>query len=191
MRMPHLLSTLLLAGATLAAGAGSAHAADGSYTIAFRNLPSTGLQGDADNTTLAFHLPSLAYITGLTWTVDVQAFDPSWLQELTLSLTATSGEGVQFSPAPNAAAAGSFQGQGRVDLVNSGLAFRLAADGRLNLEVYDAVDDLPGLADGRWRSATLQLAYTAAVPEPASVALLLAGIGVVGLRHRRERALPG
>lgn len=187
MKLPHLAAALLLAGTALTS---PAQAADGTLSIEFRNLYSTGLQGDADNTTLSYRLPAQAFITGLSWTVDVQAFDPSWLQELTLALTASSGEGVQLSPATDMATAGSWQGQGRVNLVDSGLGFHLGSDGRLNLELYDAVDDLAGLPDGRWRSASLQVAYTAAVPEPASIALLMAGLGVVGLRQRRSRALP-
>ena len=187
MRMQSLAVRLLLAGAAMAALSGGARAADATFTIEFRNLYSTGLQGDADNTSLSYRLPSQAFITGLAWTVDVQAFDPSWLQELTLGLTASNGEGVQFSPATDVATAGSWQGQGRVNLVDSGLGFRLGNDGRLNLELYDAVDDLAGLPDGRWRSATLQVAYTAAVPEPASAALLLAGLLTVAANRRRHR----
>ncbi|MDT7838828.1 PEP-CTERM sorting domain-containing protein [Aquabacterium sp. OR-4] len=188
MRTPPLLASLLLAGAALAGQAQAADTRAGTLDIAFTNLPSTGLQGDADNSTLTYRLPAQAFITGLRWTVDVQAFDPSWLQELSLALTASNGEGVQFSPAPDQASAGSWQGQGSVDLLNSGLAFRLGGDGRLQLELYDAVDDLAGLADGRWRSATLQVAYTAAVPEPTSAALLLAGLlGVASLGARRRR----
>ncbi|MBP6900776.1 MAG: PEP-CTERM sorting domain-containing protein [Burkholderiaceae bacterium] len=175
-----------LAGAGL--GAQAVEQAPGTLQLAFSNIYSVGLSGDSDNTTWTAWLPTGATITRLSWQVTVEAFDPSWLQELTLALTNSAGEGVQFSPALDIAESGSHQSSGQIDLVNSGLSFAVGSDRRLHLEWYDAWDDLDGLPDGRWTQASLQIGYTAPVPEPASAALLLAGLlGVAGAASRRRR----
>lgn len=177
------------AGLVLVAAAPAVLAAPGEQTLAieFGNLPSIGVKGDADNASLVFTLAPQAWITGLRWTVDLTATDPSWLSELTLDLTSSGGEGVQLSPGDGQNAAGTLQASGQLDLVNNGLGFRLKDDGRLVLQFYEAADDLAG-ADGRWTSGLLQVTYTAPVPEPASAGLLLAGLlATAAWRRRRPR----
>jgi hypothetical protein len=174
------------AGLVLLAAAPAVLAADQTLKIEFSNLPSFDEKGSADNTSLVYTLAPQAYITGLRWSVNLSALDPSWLSELTLDLTSSSGEGVQLSPGDGSNVAGTLQASGQLDLVNSGLGFRLQDDGRLVLEFYDAVNDLPG-ADGRWASGQLQLTYTAPVPEPASAGLLMAGLLAVGAWRARGR----
>jgi hypothetical protein len=150
---------------------------DHTLVIEFNNLYSADEKGSSDNTTLVYHLAPQAWITGLSWTVNVTAYDPSWLSELTLDLTNTQGEGIQLSPADRVNNAGSLITSGQIDLVNNGLGFRLQSDGRLTLEFYDAYDDLAGAPDGQWSSGLLQVHYlAAAVPEPAPAGLLLAGL---------------
>lgn len=178
------------AGLVLLAAAPAVLAADNlaNYTlkIEFADLPSIGEKGDFDNASLVYTLAPQAYITGLSWSVNLTALDPSWLSELTLELTNTGGEGVQLSPADGSNYAGSLQTSGQIDLVNNGLGFRLNSDGRLHLEFYDAFDDLVG-ADGRWGAGLLEVSYTAPVPEPASAGLLLAGLLAAGAWRARKR----
>lgn len=175
------------AGLVLLAAAPAVLAADQTLKIEFSNLPSFDEKGSVDNTSLVYTLAPQAYITGLRWSVNLSALDPSWLSELTLDLTSSSGEGLQLSPGDGSNLAGMLQASGQLDLVNNGLGFRLQDDGRLVLEFYDAVNDLPG-ADGRWTSGQLQLTYTAPVPEPASAGLLLAGLLAVGAWRARGRS---
>lgn len=174
-------------GLVMLAAAPAVLAANQTLHIEFSNLPSFDELGAADNTSLVYTLAPQAHITGLSWSVNLTALDPSWLSELTLDLTSSSGEGVQLSPGDGSNLAGTLQASGQLDLVNSGLSFRLKDDGRLMLEFYDAVNDLPS-ADGRWTSGLLQVTYTAPVPEPASAGLLLAGLLAVGTWRTRGRA---
>ncbi len=189
MRSPSSLAAVaaVTAGLTLLAAAPAALAAQQTLKIEFSNLPSFDEAGSADNVGLVYTLAPQAYITGLSWSVDITAHEPSWLSELTLDLTSSSGEGVQLSPGDGSNVAGSMLASGQLDLVNGGLSFRLKNDGRLLLSFYDAVNDLPG-ADGRWNAGVLQVNYTAPVPEPASAGLLLAGLLATAAWRRRAAA---
>lgn len=176
----------LAAGLVLLAAAPAVLAADQTLRIEFSNLPSVDEAGSADNAGLVYTLAPQAWITALSWSVNLAALDPSWLSELTLDLTNSGGEGVQLSPGDGHNLAGTLQASGQLDLVNSGLGFRLKNDGRLLLSFYDAVNDLPG-ADGRWTAGLLQVTYTAPVPEPASAGLLLSGLVAAGAWRRRSK----
>ena len=193
MRLHHLAAACVVGIAALAATPVATAATD-TLVINFNNLYSTDIKGSADNTLLTHTLAPGAYLTGVSWVVQMTAFDPSWLSEMTLELTNSLGEGVQLSPAGDLNAAGTLGISGQIDLVNTGLAFRLASDGQLQLELFDAVDDLAGQPDGRWLSGLLRIDYTAPapVPEPASATLLLAGLtGVLAVRRRQRSAAQG
>lgn len=192
MRFHHLAAACVVCISGLLAPA--VQAATDTLVINFNNLYSTDVKGSADNTLLTYTLAPGAYLTGVSWVVQMTAFDPSWLSEMTLELTNSRGEGVQLSPAADLNAAGNLAVSGQTDLVNTGLAFRLGDDGQLQLELFDAVDDLAGQPDGRWSSGLLRFDYTAPapVPEPASAALLLAGLtGVLAVRRRQRSAALG
>jgi hypothetical protein len=181
---PHRIAAVA-AGLLLALTA--APAAAGSFVVDLRNVASQGEKDGADNTVLAFSLGAGAYVSGFSWDVDVTAFEPSWLSELTLNFGNSSGVGVSFAPLETDAA-GNATASGSLDLVNNGLAFTLKPDGKLQLEFHDSFDDIAGAADGRWNRASFSFEFTPAVPEPASFATLglgLAAIAALGARRRR------
>lgn len=171
----------------LAALAGGAHAE--TFTFDFENLYSVDDKGADGNARLSFELGAGAFITGFGWDIDVTAFDPSFLSELTLDFTNTLGVGAAFSPAPEAYASGSWAGAGSVDLVNTGVSFHLQPDGMLHLEFHEFYDDEAGVPDGLWRSGSLSFDYVAApIPEPATYALWASGLlAVAAWRGRRRR----
>lgn len=168
-------------------------AAAATFSFDFANVASQDEKGSDDNTRFEFNLGADSFITGVRWTVDVEAYAPSWLSELTLDITGKSGEGIALSPALAFEEPGRRTISGSFDLLNQGLAFRLGSDGKMKLEFYDDFNDLPG-ADGLWHSGRLSFDYVAApVPEPATWATLAAGLGAIGLTaaRRRREAKPG
>lgn len=182
------LAAGLALGLGLGVMAGAASAAN--FTFSFDNLYSVDELGADGNVRLTHDLGAGAYITGFQWDVVVSAFDPSFVSELTLDFTASSGVGVSFSPAGEAYESGALTSSGSVNLVNAGQAFTLGHDGLLHLEFHEFYDDDTGLPDGVWNSGTLSFHYVSAVPEPGTLALWAGG--VLGLAAvRRRRSAPG
>jgi hypothetical protein len=166
-----------------AAGFSAAHAA--TFDVDFNNIYSFGEKGNEGNTTLSFDLGPLSHITGFSWNVNVTAFDPSWLSELTVELTNSSGEGFSLRPVDDVDASGTQSASGSVDLLNSGLAFYTRADGRLQMEFFEFYNDFADAVDGRWNSGRFSIIYTP-IPEPATMALFGAGLLAVLSRGRRR-----
>jgi hypothetical protein len=182
----------LFAPLALAAAAAFAPAHAAMFTFDVAGIDSHDVRDASGNATFSRFVGAGAYITGFSWNVNVTAFDPSWLTELTVDFTNTLGEGGEFSPTPDAYESGTQSFSGSIDLVNSGLGFRLGGDGQLHLQFHDSYDDLIGAADGRWNSGTLTFEYTAAVPEPSTYAMLALGLlAVAGMRLRGRRQSAG
>jgi hypothetical protein len=157
-----------------------------SFSFSFDNLYSEDALGADGNVRLTHDLGAGSYITGFQWDVVVSAFDPSFLSELTLDFTSSSGVGVSFSPAGETYASGGLASAGSVNLVNAGQAFTLGNDGLLHLEFHEFYDDATGLPDGVWNTGTLSFQYVSAVPEPGTLALWAGGLlGLAAVRRRR------
>lgn len=154
---------------------------------------SVDLLGDAGNTVWFVNVGANAVLNSLSWSVTLEAFSPSVLSEMQLSFGDSSGlDLVSFLPADGDFNSGVGSYAGSLDL--SGLGLGVGADGLLRLEFSEAFKDLaPGVADGRWLSGTLSFDVTqvSTVPEPASLALALAGLALmagVGAAGRRSSA---
>jgi len=192
------LSMKTLAAATALAtavfGANAAQAAV--FTIDF---DVTGIESHAewfspDNEVFFLDLAPGAHIIGLDYDVNLTAFSPSWLSELQVVYTDTAlTTGVVTTPGYLDSISGTASYTGSSDLVALGLDFVIGDDGLLRLEFGEGFDDSSVDPDGVWNFGTLTFTYEAddvpppSVPEPASWAMMIGGLGLAGAFLRRSR----
>jgi hypothetical protein len=167
--------------------AGVAGAAEQYQVVDVAGIASYDLQGAADNTVIELNLGALSRVTSIGWNVDISAYAPSWLADMEVHVTSTSGEGVVFTPSATMAAGTEHQ-QGYSKLDDLGLAFRVDSDGKLHLEFSESFKDLnSGAADARWDAGSFTIGYVSAVPEPSLYAMMMLGLLTVGAVARRQR----
>lgn len=149
--------------------------------------------GDPDNVVQLFNIGAGSTVTGISYNVNITAFPSSWLSEIGLFFGSSSqSNGLFFTPGISDENPGTGTYADSADLTNLGLDFAVGADGLLRLEYFEDFDDFSSF-DGVWNSGTITFTYeptvTAAVPEPATWAMMLIGFGVVGTGLRRRNAV--
>jgi hypothetical protein len=157
-------------------------------------IESFGEYGDSGNTVLTYNVGANATITGISYTVNLTAFSPSYLSELALAFEDSSqADGVFFTPGFEDANPGTGTYTDSADLVNLGLQFQVGADGLLRLEFFEDFDDGAVSPDGIWNFGTITF-FTdvidpvdpGEVPEPATGMLMGAGLALMGYTARRR-----
>lgn len=170
----------------------SASAFSAPITVNFSNIESHGELGDWDNVVRTVDVGANARITGMSFDVDLTAFDPSYLSEMAIAFESSDFmEGVYFTPAVGYDFPWTERFSGSADLVELGLDFQVGEDGLLRIEFFETYDDFWGFADGVWNFASFTFEVESAqepapVPEPASALLLAAGLAM--MRQARRRA---
>ncbi|CAN5176691.1 hypothetical protein BH11PSE10_BH11PSE10_11050 [soil metagenome] len=174
----------LAAAAALGLAGFAANAA--STIVDVSGAQSINLLGEAGNTVWLVDIGAGSSLNSLSWNVMLNALDPSTLSDLQVSFGNSGGlDLVTLSPG----VADPFSGQrsyaGSTDLAPLGLA--VGAAGLLRIEFSEGYKDfLAGTTEGQWVSGNLTFDVTAAaIPEPASAALMLLGLGLVGAQLRR------
>jgi len=180
-----ILGTLLLASS-------SAFAAQ--LTIDINNIDSFGVFRSPDNSVLNFDIGANSYITGVSYSLNLTAFAPSWVSEMAFAFTNSKvTEGVLINPAFIYDIPGTGTFADTLDLISEDLDFYVGADGILRLEFYEDYNDPSVSPDGRWNFGTITFEYTpeevaGEVPEPATALLLGGGAMLMGYAGRRRRA---
>lgn len=197
---PHLLSRPAFGGLVLAAAlvAGPALAETApagapiatTFNVDVSGILSFGEFGDPGNTVLTLDIGGLSTVVGVGWNVTLEAFSPSWLSEIGVTMGSTA-QAFELLLEPGAAdtftsGMGSYSSGGIIDLVGLGLQFDVGADGVLRMEFNESLSDFAAAADGRWVSGSLTIEVSP-IPEPATYGLMGLGLALVAAAAARRR----
>lgn len=179
-----IVSSILLASTSL-------HAAQ--MTVDINGIDSYGSFRSPDNAVLNYNIGANSYITGVTYSVNITAYSPSWLSEMGFAFTNSKvTDGVLLTPAFIYDDPGTGTFSSALNLVLQNLDFYVGADGILRLEFYEEFNDSSVSPDGRWNFGSITFEYTPevvnAVPEPATALLLGGGAMLMGFISRRRRS---
>ena len=154
----------------------------------------TGGTDDGINETLAAGLTGGVdtVVTGIGWDVNLDAFDPSWLSEATISFV---DGGVTLAPGTGDDAPGlgvNYNSGGIVDLtaIPDGYGGYLdlsftAPGGVLNLEFFESFDDAATSPDGMWLAGSALTIEHSPVPEPAAFGMMaVLALGLLAFRRK-------
>jgi hypothetical protein len=183
-KLQHLAAAAALISAGLFAGA-SAQAA--SVVVDVTGAKSVNQVLEDGNTVWYVDIGANAQLTSMDWNVMLNAFVPSSLSEMHVSVGRSDGTNlVNLVPGAADSFSGTGSYSGSLDL--TGLGFGAGADGKLRIEFNEYTKDFAfNVVEGQWVSGNLTFGVSA-VPEPASISLLLLGLGAVAGARRVRRS---
>ena len=186
-----MMKSLSIAAAIAAAAVPAASANAATLIINVAGAQSFGARGSAGNQVATYLLGAGAHITSISYNVTIEAFSPSWLSEAGIAFTDSTPitDGVLLNPGIADDISGTRTYSDTANLVALGLDFFLKADGLLRTEFYEDFNDSAVNPDAIWRSGTITITYdaaSAAVPEPATWAMMMLGFGLLGAGMRRR-----
>jgi hypothetical protein len=119
--------------------------------------------GSPLNTVLEILAQPNIQVTGIGWSVTIEALGGSWLSEAAIAFGNSAEPFVNLTPGAgnNGSGIGTFDSGGIVDLVDLGLQFDLLADGILRLEFFETFVDFPDAPDAIWVEGTITVQLSA------------------------------
>lgn len=184
----------MLAVAAVLVAASGAEAA--TLVIDVADARSYGPEDAAGNTAATYDLGAGARITGIAWDVSITTYGINRLgdaqfmygpepTELASVMLTPAGVGDYYT--------GTKSYQGSDSFTDPLFIKTLGPTGLLYTQFYDYFPYSGGSTHVRWNSGTITLTYEPAaviggVPEPATWAMMLGGLGAIGLGMRRGRA---
>lgn len=191
MTLNKLWMRAVLAGLCLAATHLQCTASPIFLDISVTDISSHNELGSPGNTRLEISTAANARLIGIQWTVRLEAFDPSWLSEVSMQIAGSNAlDVVTLQPGTGFEASGEHEFTGSADLTLLPFALNTGLSGRLWLEFFETLDDFPGAADGVWRTGNIRLLLdtpAVTVPEPSTLALVSLIVPLILWRSKRRR----
>lgn len=168
----------------------TAHAA--TTVIPLDRAPALGAAGTDGNTVIVKDIGAWAHITSIGYALTIEAVDPGYVLDQHVWFGTGDEVLAKFTPAGHMDEPGTAQINGIADLVAMDLDFFLNESGQLRVELVDSfnTEKTPlGFWSGTLSIVTADGAGDAAVPEPATWAMLIVGFGAIGASLRRRHGV--
>jgi len=188
-------SISMLAVTAMLLGASGAEAA--TLVIDVTNAKSYGPVDSTGNTAASYFVGAGARITGIAWDVSITSYGINRLGDAHFMYGPEASYWTSITLTPAGVGdyyTGTKSYQGSNSFTDPVFIKTLGPTGLLYTQFYDYFPYSGGSTHVRWNSGTITLTYepaavTGGVPEPATWAMMLGGLGAIGAGMRRGRGL--